>query len=178
MKPPESYIGQPIRSLQTMLRVIAEQGGYRETPVPDGIYGPDTTRAVTAFQKRNKLPPTGITDLETWKAISSAYDEAMIYIDQAVPLEIVLDPNQVIRIGEKNPYLYIVQGILLFLSDEHSQISAPTNTGVLDGATSRSIASFQRLNDLKETGELDKKTWKHLSKQFTLSANRAKFKYL
>ena len=89
-----------------------------------------------------------------------------------------MDPNQVIRIGERSPYLYVVQGMLLYLSDEYEEISAPTTGGILDGLTSQSIASFQRFNDLTETGELDKKTWKHLSRQYTLSANRHKLNYL
>jgi peptidoglycan hydrolase-like protein with peptidoglycan-binding domain len=178
VKPSESFIGQPVRSLQTMLRAIAQQGSYQTTVIPDGIYGPETTLAVTDFQKRNRLPPTGVTDFDTWTAISDAYDEAIIYLDQAENLEIILDSNQVIRIGERNPFLYVAQGMLLFLSDEYDEIIAPTVSGSLDGSTARSIASFQKLNNITETGELDKKTWKHLTKQYTLSANRRKLNYL
>ena len=60
MKPGESFVGQPVRSLQTMLRVIAEDGGYIPTVVPDGIYGPQTATAVSTFQRRHALPITGI----------------------------------------------------------------------------------------------------------------------
>ena len=42
MKPGESFVGQPIRALQTMLRVIAENDPSHMTLIPDGIYGPDT----------------------------------------------------------------------------------------------------------------------------------------
>ena len=48
MRPPESFVGQPIRSLQTMLRVIAENDPSHPTLVPDGIYGPETVDAVAA----------------------------------------------------------------------------------------------------------------------------------
>ena len=57
MRPNESFIAQPVRSLQTMLRVIAEQDGDLPSAVPDGIYGNDTVAAVTAFQRRR---PSGI----------------------------------------------------------------------------------------------------------------------
>ena len=52
MRPPESFVVQPVRSLQTMLRVIS--GRYTELPtiIPDGIYGPQTMTAVTAFQRK------------------------------------------------------------------------------------------------------------------------------
>ena len=49
MRPNESFVGQPVRSLQTMLRVIAEQDGALPSVVPDGIYGNDTVAAVTAI---------------------------------------------------------------------------------------------------------------------------------
>ena len=42
---------------------------------------------------------------------------------------------------------------------------------VLDAATADSLASFQALNDLPVTGELDKVTWKHLALHFPLAAN-------
>ena len=41
MRPPESFLNQPIRSLQTMLRVIAENNPAHERIIPDGIYGPE-----------------------------------------------------------------------------------------------------------------------------------------
>ena len=40
MRPAESFIEQPVRSLQTMLRVLAEDDQRLPTVVPDGIYGP------------------------------------------------------------------------------------------------------------------------------------------
>ena len=51
MRPLSSFVGQPIRSLQTMLRVIAEDDPSHLRIVPDGIYGPETTAAVSTFQR-------------------------------------------------------------------------------------------------------------------------------
>ena len=50
MRPLSSLVGQPIRSLQTMLRVIAEDDPTHLRIVPDGIYGPETTAAVSTFR--------------------------------------------------------------------------------------------------------------------------------
>ena len=66
MKPGESFVEQPIRSLQTMLRVIAEDDPRLPDLVPDGIYGQTTMQAVTAFQRLYGLPITGIADQNTW----------------------------------------------------------------------------------------------------------------
>ena len=69
MRPNESFIGQPIRSLQTMLRVIAEDDSRLPTVVPDGLYGQSTLQAVSAFQRLYGLPVTGIADRITWERI-------------------------------------------------------------------------------------------------------------
>ena len=51
-----NYIGQPIRSLQTMLRAIAHTDSRIPPLVPDGIYGVNTTAAVREFQRQYDLP--------------------------------------------------------------------------------------------------------------------------
>ena len=172
MRPTESFIGQPIRSLQTMLRVIAEYDGSIPTVVPDGIYGQETVRAVTVFQQMNGLEPTGITDQNTWEAILAQYEDAFISIHKAEPIEVVWDSNRIFLPGDSSPYLYLAQSMLVYLSKLDNTITTAAHTGILDGQTEKSLQDFQRLNGLPITGHLDKKTWKYLSKQFTLHANR------
>ena len=46
MRPNESFVEQPVRSLQSMLRVIAEDDPRLPVLIPDGIYGPETMAAV------------------------------------------------------------------------------------------------------------------------------------
>lgn len=171
MRPPESFVGQPIRSLQTMLRVIAEDDRCLPTVVPDGIYGPNTMNAVTAFQRRQGLPATGITDQLTWELIVASYEPALIRVGKAQPIEIVMDPGEVFRYGDSSPYIYLLQSMLTQLSHDHPTIQRPDHSGVIDDLTRAAIADFQRLSDLPVTGELDKITWKHLVQQFTLNAH-------
>ncbi len=172
MKPGESFIAQPIRSLQTMLRVIAEDDPRLPTVVPDGIYGPSTMNAVTAFQRLYDLPVTGIADQATWERIVQVYEPALVRIGKAEPIEIILEPGQIFRLGDSNAYIYLLQSILTQLSTENPSINRPEHNGVLDDPTSEALAAFQLLAGLPPTGELDRLTWKYLSKQFTLSANR------
>ena len=172
MRPGESFVEQPIRSLQTMLRVIAEDDGRLPTVVPDGVYGPTTMQAVSAFQRQYGLPVTGITDQATWEQITAAYGPALIRIGPAEPIEILMEPGEVFRLGDSNAYIYLLQSILIQLSNDNPTIAPPEHNGVLDDSTSQALAAFQLLAGLPPTGELDKITWKYLSKQFTLSANR------
>jgi peptidoglycan hydrolase-like protein with peptidoglycan-binding domain len=154
-----------------MLRVLAEDDTSLPPLVPDGIYGQETIGAVTAFQRNNQLPATGIADQQTWEAIAKAYDTALIRVGKAEPIEIIMDPGQVFILGEESPYILLAQSMLIFLSGDFDSIPTPNHTGILDRETARSLSGFQVLNGLPETGQLDKITWKNLSKQFTLHAH-------
>ena len=171
MRPNESFIAQPIRSLPTMLRVIGEDAGYTYNVIPDGIYGSSTMEAVSQFQRAHSLPVTGVTDSGTWNTIVAEYEPARVRIDAAEPLQLILNPNQVIRRGEKHPYLYLIQTMLLAMSEAYGSVPAPEITGVLDIPTEESITAFQYLSDLPQTGEIDKMTWKHLALQYPLAVN-------
>ena len=174
MRPVESFLQQPIRSLQTMLRVLAERDDQYNAVIPDGIYGQSTVAAVSNFQRIHGLPVTGVTDQNTWEAIVTEYEPALIYVTEAEPLQITLNPNQVLRQGERSPYLYVAQALLLVLSQVYASISTPTTSGILDDLTADSLASFQVLSGLPMTGELDKVTWQQLALHFPLAANLGK----
>ncbi len=171
MRPPESFIAQPIRSLQTMLRIIGEDAGYTDNVVPDGIYGSSTMDAVSRFQRDYGLPVTGVTDQSTWEAIVTQYRPALVRINPAQPLQLILNPNQILRRGQSHPYLYLIQTMLLALSEIYGSVPVPQITGILDLPTAESIAAFQYLSNLPETGEVDKITWKHLALQYPLAVN-------
>jgi peptidoglycan hydrolase-like protein with peptidoglycan-binding domain len=175
MRPVESFIAQPVRSLQTMLRVIAQENGQQPSLIPDGIYGSQTMQAVTAFQRNNGLPATGITDQATWEAIVAIYEPAAIRVGPAQPLEIILEPGQVLHHGDQAPNIYILQAVLQVLSDAYDSITPPTHTGILDDATVISIQTFQELNGLPQTGEADKLTWKQLALHYPLASNNRRF---
>lgn len=171
MRPGESFIEQPVRSLQTMLRVLAEDDILLPIVVPDGIYGPSTMNAVSAFQRKNGMPITGVVDQITWEMIAENYESAIIRIEKAQPIEISLDPNQVFQKNDSNPYIYLLQSMLTQLSKDHPAINPPGHSGILDEETTNSLKAFQALANLPTTGEFDKITWKHLVLQFMLNAN-------
>lgn len=176
MRPNESFIQQPIRSLQTMLRVLSEQDNTYPTVIPDGIYGPSTVTAISVFQQNHGLPVTGITDQATWDTIVAEYEPALILISEAQPVEIILNPNEVLKFGDASPYLYVAQALLVVLSETYGSIGRPNQTGILDAETSDAISSFQSLSGLPMTGHLDKVTWKQLALHFPLAANRGRGK--
>lgn len=172
MRPDQSFLGQPIRSLQTMLRLIGKADGAFPNLIPDGIYGPETVNAVSSFQRSHGLPLTGVTDLDTWETIVALYEEALLEQMPAQPLLAVLEPGQVIRKGDSHPHLHLAQGMLQVLSEAYDSIAAPSRNGILDEPTEDAISSFQSLAGLPATGQLDKRTWKHLALHYPLAVSR------
>lgn len=65
--------GQKVRQLQEQLDAIASIYASIPGVSPDGIYGPATQRAVSAFQSVFGLPQTGTVDFRTWYKISHIY---------------------------------------------------------------------------------------------------------
>ena len=142
MRPSESFVGQPIRSLQTMLRILGEDDPALPPLVPDGIYGPETIRAVSAFQRRYSLPVTGVTDQRTWDEIARAYEPALIRLGKAEPIEILMDPGQIYRRADRDPNLYLLQAILLLRTVILSYIKSEVIISSRSGRNSRSLHMY------------------------------------
>ena len=172
MKPQESFVGQPIRSLQTMLRAISRVDPRQTAVVPDGIYTPQTAEAVSVFQRRSGLPVTGITDNATWDAIGRQYRTARIETEPAQVIQIVLDPGEVLAAGQSHPNVYLLQSILTILALSYEAIPMPDHTGVMDAATVAAVTAFQTASDLPPSGNVDKTTWKHLALHFAQAAGQ------
>lgn len=174
MRPEESFIGQSVRSLQTMLRVIAQDAKRQSSVIPDGIYGANTTAAVSDFQRRNGLAVTGIADEPTWNAIVAAYEPALIKVDQPQCIQVLLEPGEVIVFGQQHPELYLAQAILTVLSQQYGSITAPGFSGTLDTPTAQSLRSFQALHNLPQSGELDRLTWHALALHYPMASTLRK----
>lgn len=171
MKPAESFVGQPIRSLQTMLSVISKYDESLPYIVPDGIYGQNTFTAVTTFQRRNGLPVTGVVNQQTWDTIAQQHQQALVFVSQGQPVSILVDPAVVWELGDQDAMILLAQSMLLHMSGKYNNIAVPPQNSILDAQTQDSLRSFQRLAGLEETGDLDRLTWKYLSLSYTLSTN-------
>lgn len=172
MKPAGSFADQPIRSLQTMLRTIASIEPRQMNVMPDGVYGSQTAAAVRSFQRRQGLPVTGIADQATHERIVWEYQRAYIEAEKARPVQVTLDPGQVLQRGARNPHLYLIQSMLTVLHQLEPGIPAPGHTGVLDDATAEAVAVLQTYAGLPPTGEVDKRTWKDLALYYALAADQ------
>ena len=167
---PEDYINRPVRSLQTMLRVLSAVFPELPRVDPDGIYGKSTEKAVRAFQAREHLPVTGTADNETWTHLTGCYLRHAPAVLPPEPLCISWDPGQAILPGEENLHLYLMQAMMAALSKLYAEAGAPEITGRYDAATKKAVLELQALFGLDANGVIDQRFWAHLSRLYRLSA--------
>lgn len=167
---PEDYINRPVRSLQTMLRVLSAV--FSDLPIvnPDGIYGKSTEKAVRAFQMRENLPTTGVADNDTWNRLAGCYLRHGPSVLPPEPLSITWNPGQVILPGEENLHLYLMQAMMAALCKLYADAEPPEITGQYDRATKKAVLSLQALFGLEPNGVIDQRFWAHLARLYRLSA--------
>ena len=104
---PSYYVGRPVESMQTMLRFAAE-GNNRLLPVvPDGVFGPNTMAAVTAFQRYYGLPATGVMNGVTWERLVQTYQAQLVQQAPAEAMQPILNPPADDETGrEQLPHLF------------------------------------------------------------------------
>ena len=167
MREPAYYIGKPVESLQTMLRIVSAQNDEIPSVIPDGIYGARTMQAVKAFQKCHCLPTTGITDHDTWRAVVAAFEDARVERAPAEPLFISLSPNETIAPDSSSPYVLLLQAMLHTLAAQFENLTDCSLCGSYDDATEAAVRAIQKAAGLPETGIADKQFWRMLTGFYT-----------
>ncbi len=151
-----------IYELQEFLRYISNY--IKDIPKiqPDGIYGPETQRAVRMFQSKFMLPQTGEADLATWSALVEAYDK-LRHIHQ-IPHKIAGYPIEIPHLKEGDDFeeIYFLQIMLRRIAKIYKNVTAPDLTGVYDEKTKRAVRDFSRLYG-EEQSIVDRELWNILT---------------
>ena len=164
-----TFLGRPVRSLQTMLRMISKADPAIPPVIPDGVYGESTMRAVTALQRAAHLPATGVVDQATWDETVRMYHEACEHRMPPQPLELRMEPGQRIAPGEENLHMNLVEAMFCALGKVYDNVPPVEVNGKNDERCTRAICWLQTLSDLPVTGELDRRTWRYLAGLYRLA---------
>lgn len=152
-----------IFELQTMLRLIGQTDGTLPLINPDGIFGPETERAVLAFQRNMGLPATGIVDFGTWNAVTNAYRMAQNFTRCGLALFPFPGNGYEVIHGEESELVYIIQILLSGIEVVYDVFSGTDISGIYDEKTEKAIRMFQKLNRLPVTGTVNALTWDRLA---------------
>lgn len=162
-----------VSNLQKMLSTICASKKVKTNLTADGIYGQETAKQISSLQKQHGIPVTGVTDEATWKMVAEDYETARLEVQNAEKLYVPLSCGQIIKRGEYNSCMLVVQAVLKLLSESCENFTAPEINGTLDMITAEAIEAVQMMGDLPVTGELDKKTWKLIASHFPLAVFRS-----
>lgn len=155
----EPQIGEPIRSLQTFLRRIAQDNTQIPLVIPDGNYNSQTKDAVSEFQNFYGLPVTGEADFDTWKKIIEIYET----IPQTIHLPDIrcLFPRSNYKIIENQTAdcLYLIQAMLVVLGNRFPHLGTVEISGTHTPDSVEITKKIQELNNLEKTGVIDVPTY-------------------
>lgn len=153
----------PVTELQHYLREISKRRNQIPIVNPDGIFGPETTNAVQAFQNQLNLPATGTVNETTWNHLINDYNTLTYYaVRPACMCPFPESGNYTIKLNDTGDAVYCIQIMINALSRRFTNFCAVEITGVYDQATSNEIQKFQALAGLAKTGSVNKSTWNAL----------------
>lgn len=144
----------------------------------DGIYGPETTAAVRAFQTMTGLVPDGVVGVTTWTRLYSLYSQknASLLAEGQIPRY----PGSVLCRGCTGLEVLLIQNDLRVISRQYSSIPPATPTGNYDAQTVLAVRAFQRQFDLADTGRIDETTWNRIGMEYreTLDTENLECRFL
>ena len=159
--------GEPVRLMQRYLnRIRADYPLIPQIPNPNGLFGPETTNAVRAFQNVFRLVPDGIIGNSTWNKIW--------YLFVAVTRLAELDsegefisigqrpPTSVLRQGARGADVSQLQFLLEFISQFFPSVPWVIRDSVFGPTTRDAVMDFQRTFGLVPDGIVGPLTWNRL----------------
>lgn len=154
-----------VAEIQRMLRFLSFIDNEIPRIIPDGIYGPETTKAVEAFQRLRGLDVTGSVDRLTWDTLVRDYRQGVAQGS----LEL-LKPRveNAIYLGSKEEVVMLIQLILRGMARDFINLGAPPLSGVYDNDTRNAVAVIQTLALIEPTGMVDSETWNLMAKVYNV----------
>lgn len=157
-----------VQNLQRYLRRLSYEDNDI-SPIPiDGIFASRTTEALSEFQRMKGLPVTGRADRVTWDALFADYERLTREEDRRSTPEFFpsVPRNYKTVSGERGAFIQILQFVLSELTQIYDTLPLVSLTGIIDPPTEAAVLSFQRLNALDETGQVDRSTWNRMVEEY------------
>lgn len=164
----QELMGQPVRSLQYMLRRLGQEYPFLPQLAVDGIFGEETLEAVMLFQRELLPPVTGIVDWRTWQAIR----ERWLAMEEAAqpprPVRVFPGEGSQIAPGEAAAYMVLPQTMFQLLSRHLNGILPGRSDGTHGAVSQANVRWLQRAGGIAQTGVMDSRTWGLLSRLYEL----------
>ncbi len=161
-------LGNPVTSLQTMLRELGKVYTFLPQIAIDGIFGEETMEAVLLFQKELYPPVTGVVTQDVWEAIRGEVEKFEEIIATPQPLRGFPEGDILFEKGDETGEIALYQQMFQLLSEEIEGIKADTPTGVFTENFRNNVIFLQEISGLPVTGQLDRQTWGRLVRLYEM----------
>ena len=157
-----------VYNLQRYLRQLSYTDKRISAPPVDGIFGEQTKKSLTEFQRAHALLPSGIADKVTWDALYSEYllSRALYEPPRALDIFPRTPDGYSVSIGDEFFLVSVIQFLLNELRTAYDSFIPLLVSGVYNEATAENIRDFQRRNQLSDSGRVDKATWDALARAY------------
>ncbi len=152
-----------IRELQQMLRSLTQAGADITLLTPDGIYGPETRRAVEEFQNLYGLPVTGEADSATWNRLVQVLRDIQHGCSTPAPIMVLPAEFMDLGLGDEEDAVYFVQIMLNALAKQFGNLSPVAVSGKYDNELQQAVKAFQKAAGLPCGGTVDRNTWNRMA---------------
>lgn len=159
--------GEPVRTIQYYLNVIAYFNPALNTISLNGIYDEATVNAVEAFQEYYGLPVTGIVNLQTWDTMKRIYTDIAASLPEGYEGQRgKVYPGFFLSEGMENDSVRDLQTYISYLGTVYPEIPQLPVTGFFGSQTRDAVLTIQRLFGLRQTGAVGPVTWYTITNEY------------
>ncbi len=154
----EGDTGIGVATLQHYLLVLATFDNTLPMVEETGLFGPETTAAVRAFQAQQGLAVDGIVGRDTWNALTRAYDAVIASLpptDDASELY----PGQFLTPGQEGANVRALQVLLERASELRDFMPPVLVDGIYGAQTETAVRAAQAWANIPQNGVVGPVTW-------------------
>lgn len=162
-----------IKLIQYYIRVFGCY--YPDVPVIEitGYYGPETTEAVKALQKKFDLVVDGNVSIETWARFNEEYKTILHQIPPGCLQNKTIYPGYVLSRGMGDKNVTLMQTYLSKISEADPEIPAVTVTNIFDEQMEAAVRAVQEKYNVGEvTGVIGAPSWNLISEIYESLPNK------
>ena len=153
--------------MQFWLNTLAQYDSSIPSITVDGYFGPATTNAVRAFQRKQGLTVDGVVGRTTWNSLYSAFRS--IQSDNGTPNAY---PGRILREGDSGQNVRLIQFWLKIARSMYSALNTISVDGYFGPATTSAVRRFQNYFALASDGLVGRTTWNKLHEVYNDIANK------
>ena len=150
-----------VREIQRFLYELSLRFAWLPAVYPDGDYGPQTRRAVVAFQGYRNLPQTGEVDYATWEALYDQYRTTFDFRTREADPSVAYE-GLPLKVGSRGYSVFLLRAALGELSRFYPTLPPLAPTSLFQHSTEQAVRALQRVYRTEPSGVVDVALWNRI----------------